>query len=230
MADAKKSRGQAWKRSRRLRNHEGVHMRDLFAGDQALREDERVFGSILLDYSKNIATDETFKLLGELVDAAGVWPGNPVFVVKINTEGRAVLRRRAQRSCRRSSSAASTMPEVNEVPGASRALSSACAAAREGTPAADHRHRQPRHRRLRPRPGDGDRGAKPYCKRDLKSTLPNVDGTHIAEVLRESMRDDALPHRVEALPRRRAIIRRNSAHSLRNSTARPSSPLSRRRR
>ena len=74
MADAKKSRGQAWKA---LQAHyetmKAVHMRDLFAGEpKRFEKMSASFGSILLDYSKNIATDETFKLLGELVDAAGL--------------------------------------------------------------------------------------------------------------------------------------------------------------
>ena len=48
-------------------------MRDLFAErPKRFEKMSASFGSILLDYSKNIATDETFKLLGELVDAAGV--------------------------------------------------------------------------------------------------------------------------------------------------------------
>ena len=56
------------------------------------------FGSILLDYSKNIATDETFKLLGELV-GAGI--GEPTMFAgeKINhTEKRAVLHVACNRS------------------------------------------------------------------------------------------------------------------------------------
>ena len=99
---------------------------------------------------------------------------------------------------------------------------------------ADHRHRQPRHRRLRPRPGDGDRGAQAVLQARPQSPLclQRRRHPHRRGAARGQCGDDALPHRVEDVHHAGAqlfgAIRRNS---LRNSpTARPSSPLSRRRR
>jgi len=71
------------------------HMRGLFAGDAGRFEKFTAEeGSILLDYSKNIVTEETMALLEDLVKAAGVEEmAKKMFSgEKINTtEGRAVL-------------------------------------------------------------------------------------------------------------------------------------------
>lgn len=70
-------------------------MRGLFAGDAGRFEKFTAEeGSILLDYSKNIVTEETMALLEDLVKAAGVEEmAKKMFSgEKINTtEGRAVL-------------------------------------------------------------------------------------------------------------------------------------------
>ncbi len=90
------TRSPAW---RALKAHQremaGVHMRDLFAQDP--RRFERFslrLGDLLLDYSKNIITEQTMVLLVELARQQGVMElaGRMFNGEKINfTEGRAVL-------------------------------------------------------------------------------------------------------------------------------------------
>ncbi len=83
-----------------------IHMRDLFKQDpQRFEKFSTRFQDILLDYSKNIITEETMKLLFELVDQAGLqeWTGRMFSGGKVNnTEDRAVLhialRNRSNRS------------------------------------------------------------------------------------------------------------------------------------
>ena len=195
MADAKKSRGQAWKA---LQAHyetmKAVHMRDLFAGEpKRFEKMSASFGSILLDYSKNIATDETFKLLGELVDAAGVRAeADRMFAgEKINhTEKRAVLHvaLRNRSNTPILVDGVDVMPEVNEVLGRIKGFVERVRSGEwkghTGKPITDI---------VNLGIGGSDLGPvmvtealKPYCKRDLKvHFVSNVDGTHIAEVLRE---------------------------------------------
>ena len=195
MAEAKKSRGQAWKA---LQAHyetmKAVHMRDLFAGEpKRFEKMSASFGSILLDYSKNIATDETFKLLGELVDAAGVRAeADRMFAgEKINhTEKRAVLHvaLRNRSNTPILVDGVDVMPEVNEVLGRIKGFVERVRSGEwkghTGKPITDI---------VNLGIGGSDLGPvmvtealKPYCKRDLKvHFVSNVDGTHIAEVLRE---------------------------------------------
>jgi len=73
----------------------GLHMRDLFAQDSKRFDQFSLsFNDILLDYSKNIMTDETISLLMDLARAADVegWRARMFSGDKINvTENRAVL-------------------------------------------------------------------------------------------------------------------------------------------
>ena len=90
------TRTQAWKK---LESHatemKQIHMRELFRND-ASRFDafSQTEGNLLFDYSKNIITDETLKLLNELAHESGLKEAiNAMFDgEKINrTENRAVL-------------------------------------------------------------------------------------------------------------------------------------------
>src|SRR5919202_701429 len=73
----------------------GAHLRDLFAADPERGERMAVeAGDLYLDYSKNLVTDETVRLLVALAEAAGVrWRIHEMFTgEKINaTEDRAVI-------------------------------------------------------------------------------------------------------------------------------------------
>lgn len=103
------TKGEAWKRlAEHKKRMEGASMRDLFASDperftrmstrmtpradgEAVDED---YGEILLDYSKNIASEETMTLLEQIVVDAKVseWAAKMFSGEKINcTEDRAVL-------------------------------------------------------------------------------------------------------------------------------------------
>ena len=89
-------RSQAWQR---LQQHaeamKQVHMRDLFANDeQRFDRFSLQLGSLLVDYSKNIITDESMHLLLQLAEERrlGEWIERMFRGEKINrTEGRAVL-------------------------------------------------------------------------------------------------------------------------------------------
>jgi len=89
-------RSQAWQA---LQQHaevmQQVHMRDLFAGDEhRFRRYSLQFGHLLVDYSKNIITDESMQLLLRLADERRLsdWIERMFRGDKINlTEGRAVL-------------------------------------------------------------------------------------------------------------------------------------------
>ncbi len=89
-------RSQAWQR---LQQHaeamKQVHMRDLFADDeQRFRRFSLQLGSLLVDYSKNIITDESMHLLLQLAEERRLaeWIERMFRGEKINrTEGRAVL-------------------------------------------------------------------------------------------------------------------------------------------
>jgi glucose-6-phosphate isomerase len=74
---------------------QGVHMRDLFAADKSRFEKFHVkFEDILLDFSKNIITDETIPILMQLANESNLkmWIEKMFSGEKINnTEDRAVL-------------------------------------------------------------------------------------------------------------------------------------------
>jgi glucose-6-phosphate isomerase len=116
------TRSPAWKA---LKAHHkdisGTHMRDLFAHD-ATRFDKFSLrlGDLLLDYSKNIVTDETMRLLFDLARETGVMEHAARMLDgdKINfTEGRAVLhvalRNRSNRPIK--VDGRDVMPRVNKV-------------------------------------------------------------------------------------------------------------------
>jgi glucose-6-phosphate isomerase len=185
----------AWKA---LKDHHGkispLHMRDLFAGDP-LRFDtfSARYEDILLDYSKNRITAETFSLLLDLAKAADVqgYARKMFSGEKINTsEGRAVLhvalRNRSNRPI--VVDGADVMPEVNRVLGHMKQFSDAI---RDGswTGYTGKRITDVVNIGI----GGSDLGPvmvtealKPYSKRDLHvHFVSNVDGTHIAETVRE---------------------------------------------
>jgi glucose-6-phosphate isomerase len=172
----------------------GTHMRDLFASNPDRFDKFSVeVGSLLLDYSKNIVTDETMGLLEELVKAADVeGMAKRMFTgEKINeTEGRAVL----HVALRNRSGAPilvdgkDVMPEVtetlNRIKGFVEDVRSGAWKGFTGKSITDV---------VNLGIGGSDLGPvmvtealKPFCKRDLKvHFVSNVDATHIAEVLRE---------------------------------------------
>ncbi len=157
----------AW---RALADHHGrianVHMRDLFAKDpQRFQRFSLRFSDLLLDYSKNRITEETMRLLRGLAAQADVagWRERMFSGDKINvTENRAVLhvalRNRSNRPILVDGK--DVMPEVNRVlahmRGFSDAVRSGAWKGYTGKPIT--RRREHRHRRLGPRPGDGDGG------------------------------------------------------------------------
>ncbi|PIO47432.1 MAG: glucose-6-phosphate isomerase [[Chlorobium] sp. 445] len=171
-----------------------VHMRELFAKDRARFEKFSLqVGDILLDYSKNRITEETMNLLFALAKETKVKANIEKMFrgEKINTtENRAVLhialRNRANRPIKVDGK--DVMPEVNAV---LAQMKSFCEAVRSGAwlgytgkPITDV---------VNIGIGGSDLGPamvcqalKPYSKRDLKMHfVSNVDGTHIAETLRE---------------------------------------------
>ncbi len=171
-----------------------VHMLELFAKDRTRFEKFSLqVGDILLDYSKNRITEETMNLLFALAKETKVKANIEKMFrgEKINTtENRAVLhvalRNRANRPIKVDGK--DVMPEVNAV---LAQMKSFCEAVRSGAwlgytgkPITDV---------VNIGIGGSDLGPamvcqalKPYSKRDLKMHfVSNVDGTHIAETLRE---------------------------------------------
>ncbi|MCW5765525.1 MAG: glucose-6-phosphate isomerase [Phycisphaeraceae bacterium] len=171
----------------------GVQMRALFAGDA--RRFERMhlrWGDLLLDYSKNIATDRTMALLMDLARQQRVeaWRDRMFAGDRINfTEGRAVLhtalRNRSDRPV--VADGADVMPEVRRVLAQMKAFSdrvrSGAHAGYTGKPITDV---------VNIGIGGSDLGPvmvcealRRYSKRDLRTHfVSNIDGTHIAEALR----------------------------------------------
>lgn len=171
-----------------------VHMRDLFAKDPKRFETHHVEAcGIFLDYSKHRTTDETLRLLFALARQADVegWRDRMFAGEKINgTEGRAVLhvalRNRSNRPILVDGK--DVMPEVNAVLAKMRAFSDRI---RDGA-WKGHTGKTIQHL-VNIGIGGSDLGPvmvtealKPYSKRDLHvHFVSNVDGTHIAETLRE---------------------------------------------
>ena len=121
-------------------------------------------GDLLVDYSKHLVTDETLRLLRELARARGVEALRDRMFAgeKINvTEDRAVLhvalRNRANRPI--VVDGRDVMPDVNAALDHMRGFTESPAQRRLDRlhRPAHHRCRQHRHRRIGPRPGDGDR-------------------------------------------------------------------------
>ena len=146
----------------------GTHLRELFATDP--ERGERLTAEacgIYLDYSKNRVTDETLRLLLQLAEESGLRGRIDAMFAgeKINvTEDRAVLhvalRAPGERDASRST-ASTSCPAVHEVLDRMAEFADTVRAGAVARPhrQADPQHRQHRHRRLRPRPGDGVRGA-----------------------------------------------------------------------
>ncbi|MGA7120685.1 MAG: glucose-6-phosphate isomerase [Polyangiaceae bacterium] len=180
-----------------LRHHtdvRNVHLRDLFAGDPARFERFSIeVGPLLLDYSKHRATHETMKLLFDLARQARVleWRDKMMSGEKINrTEDRAVLhvalRNRSNRPILVDGK--DVMPEVNAVLAKMRAFTDAV---RNG------QWRGHTGSRITDVVNIGIGGSdlgptmvstalKPYWQAGMRAHfVSNVDGTQLAEVLRE---------------------------------------------
>ena len=146
-----------------------VHLRELFAtdpdrGERLTLEAEGLY----LDYSKNRVTDETLGLLVELAEQSGLrgridamFAGEHINV----TEDRAVLHvaLRAPRGSSLVVDGHDVVADVHEVLDRMARFADAGARRRMDGPhrPAHPQRRQHRHRRLRPRAGDGLRGAAP---------------------------------------------------------------------
>jgi glucose-6-phosphate isomerase len=168
-------------------------MRDLFANDpDRFKKFSLDFDGILFDFSKNRITDETMMLLRALASERDVlgWAKKMFDGVKINiTEQRAVLhvalRNRSNRPI--FVDGKDVMPEVNAVLAHMETFSNAVRSGEwkgyTGKTITDF---------VNIGIGGSDLGPvmvtealKPYAKRDLKAHfVSNVDGTHIAETLR----------------------------------------------
>lgn len=170
-----------------------VHMRDLFDKDpQRFNKFSLQFDDLLLDYSKNIITEETLSLLLDLAHQAKVsdWIARMFSGEKINiTESRAVLhialRNRSNRPI--SVDGEDVMPAVNRVLTQMRSFSEAVRSGQwrghSGRPISDV---------VNIGIGGSDLGPvmvtealKPYGKEGLNvHFVSNIDGTHIAETLK----------------------------------------------
>merc|ERR1719409_1761444 len=169
-------------------------MKELFAKDpERFSKFSTMFGSILLDYSKNIVTDETLALLEKLCEDAKVLEmAKKMFSgEKINlTEKRAVLHvaLRNRSNTPINADGKDVMPEVNAVLEQMKGFVGRVRSGEwkgfTGKAITDV---------VNLGIGGSDLGPvmvtealKPYCKRDLRvHFVSNVDGTHIAETLRE---------------------------------------------
>lgn len=180
---------------------ESTHLREWFAAD-ALRAETLSMSAcdLLLDYSKNRVTDETMRLLVELADACGLREKIEAMFTgeKINqTEGRAVLHTalRAPRTAQVLVDGADVIPEVHEVLDRMEAF---CDKVRSGEWTGYTG--KPIRNVVNIGIGGSDLGPvmayealKPYTQRDLNIRfISNVDGTHIAETLRDLDAEETL--------------------------------------
>ena len=170
-----------------------LHMRDLFAADPRRFDTFSLqFGDVLLDYSKNIITGETMRLLRDLAVQADLpgWIQRMFRGDKINTtEGRAVLhvalRNRSNRPIRVDGK--DVMPCVNAVLDRMRAFADEV---RKGTRTGYDG--QPITDVVSIGIGGSDLGPvmvtealRPYAKEGLQVRfVSNVDGSHLAQTLR----------------------------------------------
>jgi glucose-6-phosphate isomerase len=171
-----------------------VQMKDLFASDsERFQAFSASFDDVLLDYSKNIVSNETMELLEQMVEEAKVLPMAKAMFSgeKINlTEKRAVLHvaLRNRSNTPIVVDGVDVMPEVNDVLSKLEVfvneVRSGAWKGFTGKSITDV---------VNIGIGGSDLGPvmvtealKPYSKRDLKvHFVSNVDGTHIAETLRE---------------------------------------------
>ena len=191
----------AWKKLHELRKSRPFQLRSLFAEDPKRFEkysqewsNDELAVSLLLDYSKNLADEETMKTLFQLVREAGVpeWRNKMFTGDKINmTEDRAVLHialRESRASQRIVVDGADVLPEVRAVLEQMKRCSDDIRSGRwlgyTGKTITDV---------VNIGIGGSDLGPvmvtealKPYSKRDLRvHFVSNIDGTHLAEVLRQ---------------------------------------------
>lgn len=183
----------AWKKLEELYfEFEGIHMKELFEQDaDRFKKYSLKFGDILLDYSKNILSDEVKAVLFELAEECGVKGAiNSMFSgEKINaTENRAVLHTALRN---RSNTPVvvdgeDVMPEVNDVLGQMKAFSEKVISGDwkgyTGKAITDV---------VNIGIGGSDLGPlmvtealKPYKNHLKLHFVSNVDGTHIAETLK----------------------------------------------
>ena len=188
-----------------LREHHrriaGTHLRELLRGDP--RRFERCslrFEDILIDYSKNRATDETFALLLELAEQAGLrgridamFAGEPINF----TEGRAVLhtalRNRSGRPV--TVAGADVMPAVRAVLAKMRTFSNAVRSGAwkgyTGKAITDVVNIGIGGSDLGP--AMVTRALRPYVRPGLRMHyVSNVDGTHIVETLKQKSPETTL--------------------------------------
>ncbi|MFN0011890.1 MAG: glucose-6-phosphate isomerase [Phycisphaerales bacterium] len=179
----------------------GVHMRDLFANDPGrFNAFHANFEDVLLDYSKNRVSSETMRLLFDLARQADVagWAKKMFAGEKINiTEDRAVL----HVALRNRSNTPIVVDGKDVMPEVNRVLEQMFAFADQvrgggwkgytGKAITDV---------VNIGIGGSDLGPvmatealKPYCKRDLRCHfVSNIDGTHMAECLRQLNPETAL--------------------------------------
>ena len=184
----------AWKA---LKRHHGdasaLHMRDLFARDPARAERFTLETcGLTLDYSKNIITEDTMALLRDLAEAAG-WAEmrRAMFTgEKINiTENRAVL----HVALRNRSDTPIVVDEADVMPGVREVLErlESFSQTVRGGKWVGHTGRPIRHL-VNIGIGGSDLGPlmvtealKPYVDGPQPHFVSNVDGTHLAEVLKQ---------------------------------------------
>lgn len=171
-----------------------THVRDLFASDPSRFDKMSLkFEDLLVDYSKNCVTEETMNLLYNLAEesdvigkARAMFSGEKIN----NTEGRAVLHvaLRNQSNTPIYVDGSDVMPEINEV---LMKIKTFTENVRDGT-WKGHTGKSI-NTIVNIGIGGSDLGPvmvtealKPYSKRDLKMLFcSNVDGTHIAEILKQ---------------------------------------------
>ena len=143
------------------------HLRELFAADPKRAERFSLDAcGIHFDYSKNRVTDETLQLLVRLADESDCATGSTrcSAATRINvSENRAVLHvaLRAPKGASIVVDGENVVPQVHAVLDKMSAFSRTRAQRRVERPhrQAHPQRRQHRHRRIRPRPGDGVRSA-----------------------------------------------------------------------
>jgi hypothetical protein len=181
-----------------------LHVRDLFRQDpKRFDKFSAQFQDILLDYSKNRITEETFQLLLDLAREADLkgWTEKMFTGQKINiTENRAVLhialRNRSNRPILVDGK--DVMPEVNAVLAHMREFSEAIRSGAwkgyTGKAITDVVNR-----RLRPWPGHGHRGAEALQQAQPARPLRLQRGRHPDRGNAQDPQpgDDAVPHRLQ---------------------------------
>jgi glucose-6-phosphate isomerase len=179
---------------------ENTHMRELFADSDRAEKYTLRAGDLLLDYSKNRLNSDTLELLRKLAESADLntWTESMFTGEKINaTEDRAVLHiaLRAPRDSVIVVDGKNVVPEVHKVLDQMEAFSNNVrSGAWKGFTG------KPIKNVVNIGIGGSDLGPvmayealKPYTQRDLNIVfVSNVDGTHIAEALRDLEVDETL--------------------------------------